>query len=109
MNLRNKQFCRSVLELIFQNPEAANNIFNEVYQHLDFDKNSIMKELEPLINYVCDDYFDIMTAIKLGQECIKNETLRKIFEATILNNVEISYYDTPSARAVESVIIKNRS
>lgn len=94
------------MELIFQNPEAANNIFNGLYQQLDFDKNAIMKELEPLIHYVCDDYFDTITAIKLGQECIKNETLRKIFEATILNDVEISYYDTPSIRAVESVIIK---
>ena len=106
MNLKNKQLCRSVLELIFKNPEAANNIFNGLSQQLDFDKNAIMKELEPLINYVCGDYFDIITAIKLGQECIKNETLRKIFEATILNNVEISYYDTPSMRAVESVTVK---
>ena len=81
------------MELIFQNPEAANNIFNGLSQQLDFDKNTIMKELKPLINYVCGDDFDIITAIKLEQECIENDTLRKIFEATILNNVEISYYD----------------
>lgn len=90
MNLKDKQFYRSIFELVFQNPEASKEVFTFVLDNVDIELSGLMKEILPLLNYVTtSECFDVEVAYNLGQDYIRHESLLSIFNATVSNNIEV--------------------
>lgn len=90
MNLKDKQLYRYIFELIFQNPEAAKEVFTFVLDNIDSKVNGFMVEVLPLLNYVTtSNPFDVKLAYKVGLENIKEESLLKIFNVAVSNNTTL--------------------
>lgn len=90
MNLRDKQLYRYIFELVFQNPDAAKEVFTSVLNNTDSKVNGLMVEILPLLNYLTtEDYFDVKVAYEIGTEYIKEESLLAIFNASVSNNIEV--------------------